>query len=218
MDGPTENTKVLLSFGAWTGGFEFAMQLRMDIFRKFGKHPESDPAFCYLDAESLRNDAKTSYTYQAATDKNMMANPYWDKYYEAAMRHCETMILFITKEWLVSKWCWRELDMLVRAAEKRPELNVIIVMFPDGAAKLRTSTWTERQEGGVARSPQQLAARLDRLPNATYIRVAESPAIVGAITRGYQNPRSQGSTIGSNTFAYACSAAECDAIIANVKV
>jgi hypothetical protein len=191
------------------------MQLRMDIYRKFGKNPGHDSAFCYLDAESLRNDAKTSYTYQTATDKNMMASPYWDKYYEAAMRHCRTMILFITKEWLVSKWWWRELDMLIRAAERRPELNV---MFPDGAAKLRTSTWTERQEGGVARTPLDLAIRLDRLPNATYIRVAESPAIVGAITRSYQNPGSQGSTIGSNTFAYACSAEECGLIIASVKV
>ena len=88
MDGPTETTRVLLSFGAWTGGFEFAMQLRMDIYRTFGKNPGHDSAFCYLDAESLRNDAKTSYTYQTATDKNMMANPYWDKYYEAATRHC----------------------------------------------------------------------------------------------------------------------------------
>jgi hypothetical protein len=210
MIGPTENTKVLMSFGAWTGGFEFAMQMRLDIYRKFGKNPDGDPAFCYLDAESLRTDAKTSYTYHAATDKNMMANPYWDKYYESAMRNCRTMILFITKEWLVSKWCWRELDMLIRTAEKRPALKVIVVMFPDGAAKLKTSTWTERQEGGVARSPQDLAARLDRLTNAFYIRVSGSPAIVGAITKG-------GATVGSNTFAYSCSEAESNLIIANVN-
>ncbi len=115
---PTEKTRVLMSFGAVDGGFEFGMQLRLDIYQKFGKNADADPAFCYLDAESLRVDSTTKYTYDLKSDKIMMENPDWDKYYESAMKYCKTMILLITKQWLTSKWCWKELDMLVHRRGK----------------------------------------------------------------------------------------------------
>ena len=58
------DTKVLLSFGAVQGGFEFAMQLRLDIYKKISRSFEADPYFCYVDAESLRTNQVTKYTYK----------------------------------------------------------------------------------------------------------------------------------------------------------
>jgi len=199
----TDQTRVLMSFGAPIGGFEFAMQLRHDIYQKFGKKPDTDPAFCYLDAESLRADAKTKYKYDPKSDKYMMSNDEWHAYYESAMKKCGTMILLITKLWLTSKWCWQELDMLVSIAEKKKgNLKTIIVMWPDGATLLKSDKWQERQEGGKARTPKDLLQRLDKLQNSIYVRVSGSPAI----------------TDGTNTYAYSCSDAEAQTIKAAVVV
>ena len=207
----TNDTKVLMSFGARTGGFEFAMQLRHDIYRKFGVDPAARPGFCYLDGESLRGDPRTTYTYDARSDNNMMANPEWDENYQAAMDNCKTMVLLITREWLVSKWCWRELDMLVGVAERRgDELKTIIVSWPDGETLLKSDGWTERQEPGEARTPRDLDDRLNRLDNVFRLRVAGKPAIVGRITQG-------GRYMGTNIFAYSCNQTECDLIIHNVN-
>jgi hypothetical protein len=147
------DTKVLLSFGAVEGGFEFALQLRLDIYNKFARNSDGDPFFCYLDAESLRGGQNTVYTYNPNTDMNVMSNPEWKKNYELAMKSCKTMILLVTKQWLTSKWCWLELDMLVTTAETCKK-KIVVVYWPDAASLMKEGKWTERQEGGTTRTPE----------------------------------------------------------------
>ena len=78
----TDHTRVIISFGAAFGGFEFALQLRHDIMRaKNQKHP----AYCYLDAISLQAAADTRYPWDEKYHIFKMQNPHWAQFYESAM-------------------------------------------------------------------------------------------------------------------------------------
>lgn len=203
MPDTPNGTKVLISFGAAKGGFEFAMQLRHDIYRDCAVDPEKDPTFCYLDAEALRSVAGTTYTYKPGPDTNYMRNPHWEQHYRNAMSACSVMVLLITQQWLLSQYCWLELDLLVKLAEERPWVKTVVVMWPDGASILHTRSWTE--SGGNQRNPGDLSARLDRLAKANYFRVGSSGSIKGKVAGG-----------DTNEFAYSCSDPERRAILSSV--
>lgn len=203
---PTEsNTKVLLSFGAVQGGFEFAMQLRLDIYKKFNERSDANPYFCYLDAESLRTNQNTTYTYKANTDMNVMSNPDWEANYLTAMQSCKTMILLITRQWLRSKWCWKELDMLITEAAKS-EKKLVVVYWPDARSLMEQGIWDERQEGGATHTPADLLERIGRIKSDKV-----------EITCGAQTPF-LGQVPGGdvNIFKYSCSEGECQNILATV--
>src|SRR5271166_1004410 len=166
------DTKILLSFGAVQGGFEFSMQLRLDIYKKFGRSFDGDPYFCYLDAESLRTNKNTVYTYKPNTDMNVMSNTEWAENYKSAMKSCKSMILLITKQWLTSKWCWAELDMLVTMAETSNK-KIIVVYWPDAASLMQQGTsWAERQEGGANRTPKDLFDRIEKIGSNKFVTVS----------------------------------------------
>jgi hypothetical protein len=195
------DTKVLLSFGAIEGGFEFAMQLRLDIYKKFNRSFDADPYFCYLDAESLRTSRGTVYTYKPDTDMNVMSNPEWKKNYELAMKYCKTMILLVTKQWLSSKWCWLELDMLITAAEHCTK-KIVVVYWPDAASLMKKGTWPERQEGGTTRTPKDLYERIEKIGSFIAITCGAQAPIKGELPGGRVN-----------TFAYSCTEQECSLIL-----
>jgi hypothetical protein len=195
------DTKVLLSFGAVQGGSEFAMQLRLDIYKKFGKSSDADPYFCYLDAESLRTYENTIYTYKPDTDMNVMSNPVWKKNYELAMRYSRTMLLLITKQWMTSRWCWLELDMLVTAAENSKK-KIAVVYWPDAASLMKEGTWRERQEGGTTRTPKDLYERIQKIGSFVTTTCGAQAPIEGKLPGG-----------SVNTFAYSCTEQECKHIL-----
>lgn len=208
MPGPTATTRVLISFGARRGGFEFAMALRQEIYAKFGRKPDADPGFCYIDAESLRGDANTTYNRDAKVDMNFMRNPNWDSHYESAMSNCRTMILMITREWLSSPFCWHELGMLQRiAAKKNGMLKVVLVVWPDAQGLLQGGAFTDRD--GKPRSGRDLWKSFFTLPGATSIHVSGGSAPGSALIE---------STGGVNEFSYACTEGECQQILRAVVV
>ena len=205
MPGPSAGTKVLMSFGAVDGGFEFAMQLRLDIYRKFGKSPDADGSFCYLDAESLRGAPGTGYKYNAVTDKNMMENKDWETLYNAAMASCRTIILLITRQWLTSKYCWMELDTLVGMAERKQPMTTVIVLWPDAKGLLEQNSWQQRQDKAT-RSPGDFWKRIKSLKGGHVYAVSGANPIIGAV----------GAQVEPNKYAYSCSASERDIILAKV--
>jgi TIR domain len=222
MPNLTANTRVLVSFGARSGGMEFVMQLRYDIYKKFGRSPSADPGFCYLDAESLRSESKTKYKYDTATDTNFMSNPEWDSYYDSAMNYCRTMILLITKQWLESEWCWKELEMLVSKAEKKPDLRVIVVYWPDAQELMQKNSWPDRNKGktnGVSYTPQQFNRRIQKFRNIFALNVSgQQPPIIGQLmATGASGLSALTPRGGENTFAYSLSEAESNLILANIN-
>jgi hypothetical protein len=201
------DTKVLLSFGAVEGGFEFAMQLRLDIYKKFSQSFDADPYFCYLDAESLRTSQGTTYKYKSDTDMNIMSNDKWKENYKLAMEHCTTMILLITKQWLKSKWCWLELDMLITEAEKSKK-KLAVVYWPDALSLMYEGIWEEKQEGKT-RTPRELFERIDKLGTGKFqitICGAQTP-ILGQVPGGKVN-----------LFQYSCTEQECQHIVGMIDI
>ena len=190
------DTKVLLSFGSAEGGMEFVMQLRRDIYDKFGKKLDADPYFCYLDAESLRTDRNTTYEYRPIEDINKMDNSEWRANYERAMKYCKTMVLLITKQWLNSKWCWLELNMLVEEAEKSQK-KIVVVYWPDARSRMAQGDWGK------------LTARIDKIKSNKFVITVSGaqPPIKGELPSGHVK-----------TFAYSCTEAECKHITSMIDI
>jgi hypothetical protein len=213
MPNPGDGAKVLLSFGATSGGFEFAMALRAEIYQKFSKNADADPEFCYLDAESLRGSPDAKYNYDQFHDLAVMSMRDWDTAYRSAMDHCRTMILLVTKQWLISKWCWHELNMLVDTVARRTDVKVIAVFWPDAMDLLRKGSWIDKQPvknkfNVTERTPQQLYDSLTKIGSrlfAIYVSAAKGPGITVIENRG------------SMGFMYACSQEECGLILAQIN-
>jgi hypothetical protein len=129
---------VLLSFGSIEGGFEFAMALRWDIMKKFGKKWEDEPHFVYLDAISLEKDPGTKYTWMEEFGIYKMSNEDWEKHYKTAMIECAYMIFLISMPWLNSKWCWGEYDWYLDIAKEK-SITPIFVIFQDAEYYLRNN-------------------------------------------------------------------------------
>ena len=201
-------TRVLISFGAIKGGFEFTMQLRRDIYRKFGVDPDRNPLFCYLDAESLRTDKSTKFRYDAPSDTTFMKNGRWAEHYGTAMSQCSTMIVLLTKEWLTSHWCLEELALLVSESKKRPGLRCILVTWPDVNEVMKQGTWKTRQFGTTAGSAD-VNSQINSLSNCFKLSVAGGAPCVGLISRN-------GTIVGNNTYNYSCSEAETSLILGRI--
>jgi hypothetical protein len=214
----TDKVRVLVSFGAADGGIEFAMQLRFDIYKKFGVNPATDPAFCYLDGDTLRVDPKTNYTYNAMTDTNMMDNPNWYNFYHAAMKSCGTMVLLITSGWLKSKWCFQELDMLVSLAAKKQNMRVLVVLWPDATALLQTGSWQDRHGGSQNRVG--FLKRVNELPGRWIYHVSNAGASrapgPGQVQRTDKKTNVT-TAFGTNNFNFSCTEAERNLILAQIS-
>jgi len=125
-----KDTRVLLSFGSAAGGFEFAMELRRNIMGKYGRKFLDDPYFVYVDAESLREDKKTGYTWDEKLGIYKMSNPFWKEFYLGAMDECQYMVYLISKPWLTSNWCWDEFKWYEHVTTKK-SIAPIFVVFKD---------------------------------------------------------------------------------------
>lgn len=117
-------SKVLISFGAMDGGFEYAWAIKKLLDDMMGEN------YAYIDAISLENDPSTSYNWNEALAIYKMENPNWETYFKLTMENCETMILLITKPWLESQWCNMELEWLIEELKIR-NIKVIPVIFED---------------------------------------------------------------------------------------
>lgn len=117
-------SKVLISFGAMDGGFEFAWSIKERIDEIFGSNT------AYIDAVSLENDPNTAYNWNEELAIYKMSNPNWEAYFKLTMENCDTMILLITRPWLQSNWCNQELGWLIEELKIR-NIKVIPVVFED---------------------------------------------------------------------------------------
>jgi hypothetical protein len=126
----TQNTRVILSFGAASGGFEFAMQLRKDIMDVYNKKWEKDLSFVYLDAESLKGESGTMFTWDNTLGIYKMSNEKWAKFYKDAMSQCDYMIFLLSDPWLSSQWCWQEFEWYYDTI-KTKNITPILLVFKD---------------------------------------------------------------------------------------
>ena len=135
---------------------------------------------------------------------NVMSNPEWKNNYEIAMKCCKTMLLLITKQWLTSKWCWLELDMLITAAENCKK-KIAVVYWPDAASLMKEGKWPERQEGGTTRTPKDLYERIGKIGSFVTTTCGAQAPIKGELPGGHVN-----------TFAYSCTEQECKHILSMI--
>ncbi|KFA22784.1 hypothetical protein KW5_0122885 [Xanthomonas vasicola pv. vasculorum NCPPB 1326] len=109
----TNNVRNIFSFGARSGGFELAMQFRHDLNvddTKRGLEVSSESN--YLDAISLEGHSHTKNDKIENLDVFKMKNPFWDIGYKNGIEHADKMVLFITPEWMASKFCIQEFEWL----------------------------------------------------------------------------------------------------------
>ena len=205
--GPTPNTKVLISFGSAEGGFEFAMALRQEVYAHFHWEQESEPGYCYVDAESLRRDGKTTYDRNETLDTNFMRNKDWKHHYGSAMKDCSTMIILLTAQWLRSEYCWGELEMLEEiAASRGGGMKVVVVVWPDARALLSGGSFPDRKN--QVRSEGEFMGTRGKIPGGwTTIEVSGASGPGRALIER---------TGGANNYIYACTAAETQRIIHEV--
>jgi hypothetical protein len=210
----TGGTRVLISFGAASGGFELSLALRHEIYAHLKRSPEKEPALVYIDAESLREATGTKYTPNVDLDSFAMSNPKWAQFYKGAMGHCTTMIFLITAQWLRSKYCWEELEWF---AERLATSSVrpIVLIFPDANAVLLQRR-VETRHGTSHRVDDLLA--ITRGPWAVKIpinTVAPSAVRHVAVEHSTVAAGQAGKTLHFN---YAISEHELAAVLANVRV
>jgi hypothetical protein len=211
----TEGTKVLISFGAAYGGFEFALALRYSIYQRFAKSPQLDPGFVYLDAVTLESATETTYTYERSQDTFRMANVNWDQFYPAAMQRCKTMIFLLSQYWLNSQWCWKELTWFVENFKTAP-IKAVFVVFPDATAVLQQRQITTRQ-GGTA-YPQRLWEAI-QMSQATKIYVSSvADRAVRDVSFNPLGPMNRNEQPGVLHFRYAVTEAENERILKEVVV
>jgi hypothetical protein len=135
---PSGKTRVLLSFGAAAGGFEFALQLRKDIMDKYKKTDQTDPRFTYVDAISLKGDAETHYDWDPERGIFKMSNKNWETFYKTGMSQCDYMVFLISEPWLKSNWCWDEFAWYEKVLTEKAVTPVFIV-FKDAQTILNGS-------------------------------------------------------------------------------
>lgn len=202
-------TRVLLSFGAAAGGFEFAMALRRDIMGKYGKSEQADPEFVYVDAESLRNEAQTRYTWDAALGIYKMSNPCWDTFYKSAMSRCDFMVFLLSAPWLKSNWCWDEFQWYQLVLAQRA-VTPVFVVFKDAQAALAGSSMVRDAKGGQ-HDLKPLWQQMIAHKNAAVIDISsEAEAGLGTVSV-------EGASY-TYTHKYVCSAQERQAILNKVIV
>lgn len=154
----TKNTKVLLSFGARDGGYDFARLLREELMAIRGY---TDPCAVYFDAISARNhpmgvvqvikDTKTGVT------SKQFRNQEWRQLYEAAMRNAKAMVFVATPAWAASKFCADENDMFQRIRDGDHDvpvrllqhLPVIVLLHSEAQDALRNSGRLAAQAAAV---------------------------------------------------------------------
>ncbi len=119
----TKDTKVLLSFGARDGGFEFARQLRELLMRARGW---TDPCAIYLDAVSARShpSSTTQRIVVEGHGVNAYRNPQWRELYQAAMRNAKAMVFIATPAWARSVYCADEYQMFEAIRAGRHDVRI----------------------------------------------------------------------------------------------
>lgn len=204
-----ENTRVLLSFGAAAGGFEFAMELRRNIMCKYRKTEQADPYFVYIDAESLRGDPQTRYTWDPGLGIYKMSNPCWDTFYKSAMSRCDYMVFLLSAPWLRSNWCWDEFAWYERVITEK-SVTPIFVVFKDAQAILSGSSKVKDGRGGE-HDLKPLWQQMISHKNAAVIDiVTEVAPEVGTVVV-------EGATY-AYTHKYVCSSMELSAILNKIVV
>jgi len=204
-----ENTRVLLSFGAAAGGFEFAMELRRNIMGKYHKTEQTDPYFVYIDAESLRGDPQTRYTWDQGLGIYKMSNPCWDTFYKSAMSKCDHMVFLLSAPWLTSNWCWDEFAWYERVITEK-SVTPVFVVFKDAQAILDGGNKVKDGKGGE-HDLKSLWQQMISHRNAAVIDInTEASAEVGRVVV-------EGATY-TYTHKYVCSSMELSAILSKIVV
>lgn len=103
----TQGTKILLSFGSRSGGFEFSCDLRSELM---GIRGWEDPCSVYLDAISAAKhpDSTTELVHVNGKEVQAYRNPKWQELYQAAMMNADAMVFIVTPEWARSNYCEEE--------------------------------------------------------------------------------------------------------------
>ena len=127
----TKDVKNILSFGARDGGFELTMQVRhdLDVWMGLNQKPGNSPSHNYLDAISLKKNRYTKLLKMEGLDVLKMQNPFWDIGYKNGIENADSMIFFITPEWLGSSFCRQEFQWLDKAKNK--SIKAAFVIFED---------------------------------------------------------------------------------------
>lgn len=212
----TENTRVLISFGASEGGFDYSLGLRWAIYQKFNRQPQSDPAFVYIDAVSLESATGTAYNYSREYDTHHMSNPTWDGFYQAAMRQCKTMIFLISSHWLRSYWCWKELGWFM-SGMKTCSVKPVFVLFPDAHSVLLQQSLMTKQGKRVRPAEQWRDILLSRA-KIIHIRTVASSEVRNATFHKIGPNQKHEPSMGTLAFHYATSEAETTEIINSIVV
>lgn len=170
----TDSTRVILSFGAAYGGFEFAMQLRADIMERAGKSWSDDPAAVYLDHESLKNAPGTKYEWDAEHGIHKMSNAWWKDFYKGAMDNAMAMIFIVTGEWLKSPWCWLEFEWYLEQLKKRerPNLLSVFLVFDDAQPSLALDKFLYGENQNSTLSPMLIWEGIQKMKNVCLIPIA----------------------------------------------
>lgn len=203
-------TKILISFGAISGGFEFALQLRRDLMKHFGArmdHP-ANSHFVYIDAISLEGDKETHYSWNDQLGIFKMSNGNWEGHYKTAISECEAMIFILTEPWLKSSYCWEELEWYKKALlGNTNKIKPLFILFKDAKKILDENKPFKIEDkrtssGTIVKHPKDIN-RIFRLENTVEINAnSEAPGRVTAANGRYEYK-----------FKYACSSAELVKII-----
>jgi hypothetical protein len=192
----TQDTRVIVSFGAREGGFELTLQLRLDIMDRYGRRRMlrdpagkfmgfaiSDEAFCYLDAVTLAEDPMTrhpqvelNYGSEAApnwrkVDIYKMQNPFWDVFYPKAAKNATVMVFQVTKWWMGSEYCLQELGWFlvesIQAATRGEPTPCILMVFEESKVEF-AELLTQLRSGLETGNPGQ------KLVDAKYTRMLQA--------------------------------------------
>jgi hypothetical protein len=163
----TGNTKVLMSWGAADGGFQYAMDLREKLMRL--RH-WTDPCAVYLDAKSIRGFPGE---YPNPNIQGAVLNTHWKEYYQAAMRNAKVMVFIATPAWLASPWCAAEHQWFDAIRDGRNHMNIrvpsqlpiVVVVLGDLLANTRNDQVREiRADRLVLQGRALVTSRLAQLP------------------------------------------------------
>ena len=201
---PKEPTKILISFGARAGGFEFALQLRHDIMKKTQKEIYKNPSYVYIDAISLEKDKFTSITWDGNAGIWKMSNNKWDTHYKKAMDECEVMIFLLSKYWLDSKWCRQELEWYKETLKKRPDCKTIFVVFNDAKDIIEN----KKSVGGDIKTTISNINAMRGDGNVINIKAVAEKSIEKVTVDGKSYTYS---------YMYSCSAEDCTKILTAIK-
>jgi hypothetical protein len=168
----TEKTKVIISFGARNGGFEFAKMLREAVYGHFNRdiRDVSEAGFCYLDAKSLIKEKATTTPWVGSIGLYKMQNPHWKIFYRTSMKNASTMIFLLTDTWLRSGFCWQELGWHSELIQSGVDLKTIFVVFPSARLLLAQRRFITTGPG-QKQNPDALLANIWRSPKVASIDI-----------------------------------------------